>query len=424
MIKVTPQGSRSLATGNNIANPASTFLETGPKDELSGIDAYTGSAGQFKTGAGKGIDSLKDAGGGSLDAAANLVDADCPDCADKIRAAGEDPTKRASALGRRTGQVVGNDLWQALLCGPFDNDEDNSARRQKNMSDASLWLRSTGCSAENLIGLLRVEGGSVGLNRAELEERLSSASRQSLNTLSPEFKEEMVQQLAILSGQDPNAIRLSMEGQETMISAKDSKDATALSKILGDISGSEEVIDLFDLHAETAVISGMLDKAIELGIPQATETLLAQIEDDRVRQRVALNRLRSAAIASELKTVQTVVENSGQAAAIAKVPDIVNLITQYYSWGRNVTRDQYPNKRDELVATLNMVDPRWYQKKRDGIWVSNLEPFSVASDDALTLFAMSNYTLEAAMAPKYPKTHYRNVARKYHPRVVLYDSVA
>lgn len=420
MIKVTPQGSRSLATGNMIANPASTFLETGPKDELAGADAYTGSASQFKTGAGRGVSVP----GGSMESAAGIVDADCPDCADKIRAAGGDPNRRAETLGRRTGQVVGDDLWQALLCGPFDNAVDNTGNRQRQMSNASLWLRSTGCSAENLIGLLSVQGGGIGLNRAELEDRLSSASRQSLNTLSPEFKEEMIQQMAVLSGEDPNAVRVAVANQQTTVSAEQSRDASALSQILSNISGSDEVIDTFDLHAEAAVIGSLLDKSIELGIPQAAELLLAEIDDERVRRQVALNRLRSAAIASELKTVQTVIDNSGQAAALGKVPDLITLITQYYQWGRNTTRDQYPAKRDELIATLSKADANWDKKQRNGEWVSNLEPFSVASDNALTLFAMSDYALQASMAPKYPKTHYRNVARKYHPRAILYGSAA
>lgn len=421
MIKVTPQGSRSLATGNNIANPASTFLETGPKDELSGVDAYTGSAGQFKTGAGGGLTA---AGTSATEAAASVVDADCPDCADKIRSSGGSPNKRAGALGRRTGQVVGDDLWQALLCGPFENEQDTTAARQGQMSNAALWLRSTGCSAENLIGLLKTQGGGVGLDRDELERRLSSASQQSMSTLSPEFREAMVQEMAALSGQDPDAVKMAINNQETVLNAEQSKDSSALSQILSNITGSEEVIDLLDLHAEVAVISSLLDKSIELGIPQAAELLLARIDDERVRQRVALNRLRSAAIASEMKTVQTVIDNSGQAAAIAKVPDLVVLLVQYYDWGRNVTRDQYADKRDELIATLNKADPNWYQKQRDGQWVSNLEPFSVASDDALTLFAISNYALEASMAPKYPKTHYRNVARKYHDRAILYGNAA
>jgi len=234
----------------------------------------------------------------------------------------------------------------------------------------------------------------------------------------------MIQEMAVLSGQDPDAVKVTMNNQETVVSAKDSQDSKALSQILSNVTGSNEVIDLFDLHAEVVVIGSLLDKSIELGIPQAAETLLAQIEDSKVRQQVALNRLKSAAIASEMKTVQTMIDNSGQAAAIAKVPDLVVLLVQYYDWGRNTTRDQYADKRDELIATLNKADPNWYQKRRDGQWVSNLEPFSMASSDALTLFAISNYALEATMAPKYPKTHYRTVARKYHPRVILYDNVA
>lgn len=43
MIKVTGRGSRSLGTGKNVSGAADTFVETGPKDELTTVDAYAGS---------------------------------------------------------------------------------------------------------------------------------------------------------------------------------------------------------------------------------------------------------------------------------------------------------------------------------------------------------------------------------------------
>lgn len=395
MIKIKPQGSKALATGKNIPNPASTFLETGPKDDLAGADAYAGGAAQFRTGVGSAVGGAVSGlvGGGGANAS------------------------RSGEMAGRAANVTTQSLWTALLCGSFDvperTDEDNVERARR----TALWLRSTGCSAENLIGLISTEGGKIGLNRDELEKRLSSAMGQSMYTLEPEFREYMIDSMAAMSGQDAATIKVAMRNVQSSVASDKQSDASALAQILSNITGAEETIQIFDLHAEVALIGSLLDKAIELGIPQATETLLEKIDDVEVQRRVALDRLRLAAIGSQLATVRSITRLAGSDAAMAKVPDIITLITQNYSWGYSVQRDEYPAKRDELIETLNLLNPRWHLKRRDGQWVSDLEPFAMASEDALTLFKMSDYSLQAMVAPTYPKQYYATVARKYHPRI-------
>lgn len=406
MIKIKPQGSRSLATGENIPNPATTFLETGPKDELGGADAYTGMPSQFKTGVGSAIGSVSGAVSGAVGSAGGLV------------GSSDTQAQRAAQLAGRATTTTGRSLWTALLCGAFETPPDTSDQTNARSQQTALWLRSTGCSAENLIGLISTQNG-ISLDRDELERRLSSAMGQSMYSLEPEFRESMIQSMAEMTGQDAATLTLAMNNVQSNVKTDRQGDASALASILSNVTGSEEVIEVFDLHAETAVLGALLDQAIDLGIPQAVETLLAQIENEDVRRRVALERLRLAAMSSQLSTVRSIVTMTGSEAALAKVPDLIPLITQNYSWGSNVRSSEYPAKRDELIETLSLITPRWHLKLRDGQWVSNLEPFSMASSDALTLFKMSDYVLQASIAPTYPKRNYVQVARQYHPRVAI-----
>lgn len=395
MIKVKPQGSKSMATGKNIPNPASTFLETGPKDELAAADAYSGASDQFKTGAGSGV--AKTPG---------------------ITGEGNPEYERAKKVTKRVTSVTTQNAWTALLCGSFD-EPPSEADVSKRSEQTALWMRSTGCTAENLIGLISTEGGVIGLNRDEMEDRLSSAMGQSMHTLEPDFQDYMVESMAAMTGQDAAAVKMSMNAAQTSVGTDQQKDASALSKLLSNVTGSDELIQIFDMHAEVAVIGALLDKSIEMGVPQAVEKLLERIDDEKVQRRVALERLRLAALGSQLGTVRTIVDMSGADAAMAKVPDIVPLITQHYDWGYGTSRDEYPDKRDELIKTLSELNSRWYLKKRDGVWVSDLEPFSVASDKALTLFKMSDYQRQAMIAPTYPERSYTSIARQYHPKVPI-----
>lgn len=65
-----------------------------------------------------------------------------------------------------------------------------------------------------------------------------------------------------------------------------------------------DAVQILDLHAEAAILDSLVSKAIALGLPQAYDSILDQIQDDTLKTRVALRSLRQAALMSNLETVQ------------------------------------------------------------------------------------------------------------------------
>lgn len=410
MIKVNTPSSRAINTGAAIDKPASTFIQNGPRDELATVDAYSGTP---TTSGGGGSGSAGGSGGGSANGA---VDPSGKSIVDPRYAR---IANRSKQLGKRALSVGSGNLWTAILCGAFDPRNETSDERRAKMENSAVWLRSTGCSAENLMDLIDVKNGRFTINQSLLDERISSALGESIHTLDPEMKEELRRSYYEMTGQDLDVLLVNVDGQQSSVGSDRYEETNAFLKVLRKVPGAEESVQVLDLHAEVLVLGGILDKAIDLGLPQAVDTVLAKVEDDRVRKEVVLSRVRPAAVASNLKVVREAVRLNSRDVVVAKVPDLVAVILRHYRFPSPATRVNYGTYRDELLTTLDMVDPQWAKTPRASDNLSYLGPFVDASEDALTLLSDSPYAVEVLLAKSYPERDQKQIAGYYHPMVYL-----
>lgn len=407
MIRVNSQGSRALGTGKNVNGTASTFVVEGPKDKLSAVDAYEGAQ---ATSVATRYASTATAAQGEAASRASGASSTSSETTST-----DGVTSRLNTT-EGTSERVTATLWEALLCGSLDPNEETSGSRRARMGRTALWMRSTGCGAEDLVGLLAVKGGKAGVDRVELQRRLDAALDNSIAVLDEEERDNLIDRLAEYTGSDAEVIRASMgAGQDAVeISSDRQSEVRGLSGLLSQYTGASELIDVFDMGAEVAILDSLLSKSIDLGLPQAWNAIIDQIDDDKIKTTRALRSLRQAALFSDLGTVRNIVQRAGASRSLAEVPDLIPTIARFYSWGRNARSEDYPNKRDELISTLEEIDINWARKRRAGVWVDNLEPFNGASNQARVLFSQSTYAAQSMIAPPYPKTDYRSVARKYH----------
>jgi hypothetical protein len=378
-------------------------METGPNDELATVDAY----GEEQP-TGQPSDPSGESGG--WNSWGNRAAKAAYGAMDRMDEVGD---KLSDPEG--TGERVTSTLWESLLCGSVDPDPASASANRARLGRTALWLRSTGCGADDLIGLLSTQGGRTGVNQEELRRRLEGAANGTLDVLKEEEMDTLVAKLVELTGEDPGVIQAGVDGAQSTVQANRRSEVSGLNGLLSQYTGAPELIEQFDLQAEVALLDTIVSKAVDLGVPAAYQAVMDSIADDRVKTQVALRNLRLAALRSDLSTINAIVDQTGRAAALAKEPSLVTDILRYYSWGSGVSRKEYPSKRDELLNTLDRLDSNWARKQRGGRWVDNLEPFSVASSQALTLLEQSSYQLQAMMAPSYSPANYRTVVRKYHP---------
>jgi hypothetical protein len=156
------------------------------------------------------------------------------------------------------------------------------------------------------------------------------------------------------------------------------------------------------------VFGKIMAKASEYGIPEAIDMLLAKMADDKERKRLLIENLKNFVYQSDLVSINKVIDYVGAQGALARVPDFVSLLMTFYHYPMGVSKPTVA-LRDQLAATLARVDPNWYLYNRkvvnDPLWsvqkrrcnspgavsdnmVSNLEPFTYASPDALALFLL------------------------------------
>jgi hypothetical protein len=321
----------------------------------------------------------------------------CPTgtCSD-IAGLGTSLSNASSALS----SLESNSLWGSLVCGSPIKNISTNIDVKSDLDTSAMWLRSTNCTVQGLVNLLKVDNGNISLDKVEIQKRLDSSLNASLNNISKLTKSQITNIMASRLGTEPSVLKATIGGAEIILEASKANDAKSFTELLKKATGSTEIIEFLDLEAEAAILDHLLDQAIQLGIPQAIDIILDKIEDDNLKRKSILRNIRTSAIYSELNYIQKAIEYIGSDGVLFKVPDIIILICRYYTLPKRTLSSEYDDKLDYLLDTLNLISPTWMNSYRNGTLVSNLAPFTNASSDCEKLFMRRELTKTNMMISK------------------------
>ena len=315
MIGVEPKG-KILAGLTNLQSLASTFLENGPFDDLMALDAYKGLSDMASEGAGSSNQNRRNnpMGKGGFNNAMN---------------------------SSRSGQnVEPQSLWEAILCGPDERSQrDPMAGRRADFS--AMWLRSTGCTAEDIAQLITVEDGKLVLNEDEIEQRIRDTIGPAINNLDEVAKAGVVAAVAGSLGQDPEAIMATIDGAESLLNPENYEDAKSFTEMLKGLTGNSDIAALLDMETEFAVLDSLINQAVELGIPQAVDHILGEFQNDALRKRALVRNIRRSAMNSQLGIVEQGISELGRHRVMQRVPDLHAIILRYYRFPSGTTTQDY-----------------------------------------------------------------------------------
>lgn len=399
MLSVVPKGLQMLGLGS-LVNAATTFIESGPDDSLIASDAYRGA------GALGGDDG---AGGGRRNS---------PITGDAI-----------NRMNKARQALEPDNVWNALVCGqpppPLEPDE----RRGRRLDLNALWQRQSDCGAEQIAQLLTFEDGRLTLDSDELDRRLDMILGPQKDFLDGNQKEAIVGGIAAALGADPRTTAVIIGASETLLDSDNFSDAESFTEMLAKIANDDDLAEVLDMGTQFGVLDSMIGKAVELGIPQAIDHLLNEYQDDKQRCQSLLRNIRTAAINSELSTIEKAVDHCGGDAVYDKQNDIVELILRYYRIPRDLSRSDYKQEKERILTLIEEIDPKWNKKTfrytdEDGNeyveQINDLTPYTRASEDALRLLKKDNeHVVPAMIAPSYPRERIHVTARRYHPQVAL-----
>lgn len=304
-------------------------------------------------------------------------------------------------------------------------------RRQRQLQDSGVVRESFSTElvegARNLgIDSNRVRRSirdGVAKSDGSITDRLKAATgadKSPSDALTPEMKGIIADKLSANAYVDRDLVLAVIDGRQRSVEPDDLDDVKGVANFLNELSGNEELAQILDLEAEIAIFDTVLSKAIDLGIPDAIDTLITQSKDKRSIKRVLENNLGRLARASDLAGVRRVVNEIGRETALVREPRLIQTLLTFYQFPDNTTKAQYPERLQELKDTLNLVDPDWDIYVRNGEAIQSLEPFSYASQNALTLFTLdADYRAVALIAPSYPSQHLLAIARDNYPMTAL-----
>lgn len=388
-------GSLNLDTANNI-EPATTLIESGSLDGL--IARQSSQRNQNEND--------------------NISESDSQGPANRNSPI---TSEAINALNNTRLATQSENLWNAIICGDPPPRLESSARRGRRMDFSALWQRQGDCSAEDIAALLTVEDGSLTIDQDELDRRIDMILGPAKQLLGSDQKALIASSLVSVLGGDSTTASVIIGGVQTLLSDDHFEDAQSLTELLSAVANDDDLAQTLDLAAEFAVMDALINQAVQLGLPQAADNILDDIEDDDRRRRLLLRNLRLAAINSNLDFIQRAINSHSRQTVLNRVPDIVSLILKFYSWGLGVSSDQYPQKRDVLINLIDSIDPDWHITQHNGQTVANLAPYTRASRHARTLLKMSPiHFVSATIAPNYPSKNVKWAATQYYPQVMLY----
>lgn len=269
--------------------------------------------------------------------------------------------------------------------------------------DAVKGLFANKNSARELLQLVK-DSQNGGVNKMELLTRGLGAFGTSLpnllGTIGGTLKNKLGDVAGDLITDDAKRTLLFLyDNVEVAVQVANIKDAGSLFEFVGELTGNTELAKFIDLEAESALIAGICSELMEFGIPELIDDVIDMTRSSETRKNAWAYISTEAVNGTDLALVSKIIDQIGLVAFLENNPNAINSILSSFFFGSKDTVETWPTKRAELVALLVKIDPYWNKKLRNGSYVANLLPYSVASADAKTLLMLEpedrTYTLAA-----------------------------
>ncbi len=219
--------------------------------------------------------------------------------------------------------------------------------------------------------------------------RLGASLGQSLGNYSPAIQTALD---AGLRGANPVStllqVGLGSSGAYNLIQSNNILDAQNVLGLVNQVTGNSRFVSGIDIGTQAGILSGLTSSLITLGLPLVLQSLLSDPSTAPRSAQVALgNNVRSAIYASDLTTIQLCITTLGIGGILSQMPDAALQLVANYRLPSGTTPTGYAAIYSTFKGILTQLDPSWDTANRNGVSIPSLRYFSVASKDALKLFA-------------------------------------
>jgi hypothetical protein len=188
-------------------------------------------------------------------------------------------------------------------------------------------------------------------------------------------------------------------------------------KVLLELAGELETIDL---TLESLLTSSLVTDMLSRGMHTLALNTVDALVIDEVSKRVLLDTLTVFLDNGVIDIIDRVLDKVDSNTLLGQRPRLVSEVLRGYRLPGSLSVTDYPVEENRLISTLNRIDPRWSQLKRNQEYVSDLTPFIEASEDALTLFSHgTQYRTEALIAESYTTVTQKRLVNEFYPRAAI-----
>lgn len=195
--------------------------------------------------------------------------------------------------------------------------------------------------------------------------------------------------------------------------------AHGVASLLSSLTGDSELAKVLDMESEFVAMGNIMVLANIWNVPHLVDKAIDRFTDSDDKRKFAIANADVAASSGGLYLVNRIIQIAGTGAVLANVPQVINKILTGYKLPAGmitITLTEAQLLRD----TLLQLNPNWFQYSRNGVWISNLDPFLTMSADAVKAFRLLGmFTTELSIVKTYPKVSLVALAKRRYPKAAI-----
>lgn len=243
-----------------------------------------------------------------------------------------------------------------------------------------------------LVDLARiVSNGPSYYSKADVFSRvagvLGAGTSTGLGKLSGQMQDTLFGALGV-NKESAQSLKLKFGDVERIFAYGDVSDARNQLELLSVFAGDSTLAKLFDLEAESAWVSTIINGAVEMGIPEILDIARNNSSDQYVWKTAYAESADRVFQSGNLSMIDTLIEGLTSEGAQGACPNGAQYILSNYRFDPGVEPDSYPTLLAKLLSTLNNYSAVWDTYNRNGVEVVDLMAYRNISEDSRTLLQL------------------------------------
>jgi len=265
-------------------------------------------------------------------------------------------------------------------------------------------------------------GASVSSVQSQLTNRIKAVAGQTVTSLEYGLQNIVAQNVAGIVSEGisgaANLIETTVGGVTQTVNVSNYAQASQSIQLANQLSGNSNLITINDVGASSALLSGITNQLLTLGLTAAVASLINSTSSTMktATQKALGANVQTAIGQSDLASIQLCIDQLGVGGVLTQMPNAALALMKGYHLPTGTTSDQYATLATTFLGIINQLAPGWDTVTRGSTSLTSLTYFAQASQDALTLLkTQSDYVVPCLIASQYPPQAMLTALRQEYP---------